>query len=102
MPSYELAICVVGEGGHSEQENYEKAFVSKLSDSESEAAETQVWLEFAVQCGYMRRDDAKPLYQPYNATLRTLVGMINHSETWLISEQDKTIREEEEAYDELF
>ena len=24
---------------------YEKAFISKLSDSESEAAETQVWLE---------------------------------------------------------
>ncbi len=81
---------------------YEKAFVSKLSDSESEAAETQVWLEFAVQCGYMRRDDAKALYQTYNTTLGTLVGMINHSETWLISEQDKTIREEEEDYDELF
>jgi hypothetical protein len=50
----------------------------------------------------MQRDDAKPLYQTYNAALGTLVGMINHSETWLISEQDKTIREEEEDYDELF
>jgi four helix bundle protein len=29
---------------------YEKAFISKLSESESEAAETQVWLEFAVEC----------------------------------------------------
>lgn len=28
---------------------YEAAFVSKLSDSESEAAESQVWLEFAVK-----------------------------------------------------
>src|SRR6478735_8278887 len=37
---------------------YEKAFISKLSDSESEAAETQVWLEFATKCGYMQRDDA--------------------------------------------
>jgi four helix bundle protein len=81
---------------------YEKAFVSKLSDSESEAAETQVWLEFAVECGYMPRDDAKILYQTYNAALRTLVGMINHPETWLISEQDKTIREEQEDYGELF
>ena len=81
---------------------YEKAFISKLSDSESEAAETQVWLEFAVQCGYMPRDDAKPLYQTYHAVLGTLVGMINHPETWLISEQDKTIREENEDYDELF
>lgn len=29
---------------------YPNAFVSKLSDVESEAAETQVWLEFAVKC----------------------------------------------------
>src|SRR5262245_55139093 len=41
---------------------YEAAFISKLSDSESEAAETQVWLEFAVKCGYLNREDAVPLY----------------------------------------
>lgn len=29
---------------------YEGAFLIKLSDAEAEAAETQVWLEFAVQC----------------------------------------------------
>src|SRR5438046_1572709 len=34
---------------------YEAAFVAKLSDSDSEAAETQVWLEFAVECGYLDR-----------------------------------------------
>jgi four helix bundle protein len=32
---------------------YEAAFVSKLSDSETESGETQVWLEFAVKCGYL-------------------------------------------------
>lgn len=63
---------------------YEKAFISKLSDSESEAAETQVWLEFAVECNYMDRDDAAALYQTYNEILGTLVGMINHPETWVI------------------
>src|SRR5450432_1487447 len=31
---------------------YPAAFVSKLSDSEGEAAETQVWIQFAVECGY--------------------------------------------------
>lgn len=41
---------------------YENAFVSKLSDAESEAAETQVWIEFAVKCGYMARDEAATLY----------------------------------------
>ncbi len=32
---------------------YEAAFISKLSDAEGEAAETQVWLEFVVKCGYL-------------------------------------------------
>ena len=64
---------------------YEKNFTSKLSDSESEAAETQVWLEFAVKCGYMQRDEGVALYQTYEKILGTLVGMINHSETWVIN-----------------
>jgi four helix bundle protein len=63
---------------------YEKAFISKLSDSESEAAETQVWPEFAVKCGYMKRDEAATLYQTYDGIIGTIVGMINHPETWVI------------------
>ena len=34
---------------------YDKAFISKLSDSESEAAETQTWINFAVECGYLAK-----------------------------------------------
>jgi four helix bundle protein len=79
---------------------YEKVFVSKLSDSEGEAAETQVWLAFASRCGYMQRDQAKDLYQTYNETIRTLVGMISHSETWIIN--DNTIHEEAESYGDPF
>jgi four helix bundle protein len=79
---------------------YEKVFVSKLSDSEGEAAETQVWLAFASRCGYMHRDQAKDLYQTYNEIIRTLVGMINHSETWIIN--DNTIHEEAESYGDPF
>jgi four helix bundle protein len=35
---------------------YEKAFVSKLSDSEGEAAETQVWLDYSYKCGYLHEN----------------------------------------------
>src|SRR5438445_3391848 len=49
---------------------YAAAFVSKLNDAESEAAETQVWLEFAVKCEYVDRNKAKPLYQEYDEILR--------------------------------
>ena len=65
---------------------YEAAFVSKLSDSEAEAAETQVWLEFAVKCGYLDAVKARDLYRTYDGVLRTLVGMITHPETWVIGE----------------
>jgi len=32
---------------------YPKAFVNKLSDSDGEATETQIWLEFSRDCGYL-------------------------------------------------
>lgn len=81
---------------------YEKAFISKLSDCEGEAAETQVWLSFSFRCGYMQRDEAKELYEAYNQVIRTLVGMINHPETWIISGEHKAIYEEQEPYGEPF
>lgn len=66
---------------------YEAAFVSKLSDSEAEAAETQVWLEFAVECKYLERTEAATLYKAYNEVIKTLVGMINHADTWIITKK---------------
>ena len=63
---------------------YEAAFIAKLSDSETEAAETQVWLEFGVKCRYLERDEAANLYTSYEEAIGTLVGMINHSEQWTI------------------
>jgi len=37
---------------------YEAAFVHKLNDCEAEAAETQVWLEFAVECEYLDKKNS--------------------------------------------
>jgi four helix bundle protein len=68
---------------------YEAAFVSKLSDCESEAAETQVWLEFAVKSGYLKRDEALALYKLYDEIIGTFVGMINHSEKWILPGKKK-------------
>ncbi|MCC6321883.1 MAG: four helix bundle protein [Phycisphaerales bacterium] len=63
---------------------YEGAFVSKLSDAEEEAAETQTWLQYSVDCGFAQRQAARELYRKYDGILRTLVGMIQHPETWII------------------
>ncbi|MEL6810676.1 MAG: four helix bundle protein [Bacteroidota bacterium] len=32
---------------------YERHFISKLTDSDAENSETQVWLSFAEKCGYI-------------------------------------------------
>jgi len=64
---------------------YKAAFISKLSDSESEAAETQVWIAFAMKCGYLERDQSVPLYKSYDEILRMLVAMINKPQSWVIT-----------------
>ena len=63
---------------------YEKAFVSKLSDSEAEAAETQVWLDYSLDCGYISEADHHKLFNDYDHILGKLVNMINHPEKWSI------------------
>ena len=63
---------------------YEKAFIAKLSDCEAEAAETQVWIEFAVKCQYLNVALGRELYQTYNHILGMLVTMINHPDNWLV------------------
>jgi four helix bundle protein len=63
---------------------YEAAFVAKLGDSEAEAAETQVWLQFAVKCEYLPREVGEQLYREYDAILGMLVAMITNSEQWVL------------------
>jgi four helix bundle protein len=59
---------------------YEAMFISKLADAEGEAAETQVWLEFAAKCKYLKREEAASLYAADREVIGMLVSMINHPE----------------------
>lgn len=63
---------------------YPAAFVSKLSDAESEAAETQTWLEIARCCQYLTDAQAEHLDQQYEEILSQLVAMISKPEQWII------------------
>ncbi|QHG17260.1 four helix bundle protein [Nostoc sp. ATCC 53789] len=63
---------------------YKAAFVAKLNDCEAEAAETQVWLKFAVKCQYLTVEQGRELYAPYNQVLSGLVKMITHPDDWLL------------------
>jgi four helix bundle protein len=66
---------------------YKASFISKLSDAECEAAETQVWVEFAVKCAYVSREEAVPLYQSYESVLKMIVTMITNADAWVIGPQ---------------
>ncbi|BAZ08853.1 S23 ribosomal protein [Calothrix sp. NIES-4071] len=63
---------------------YEGAFIAKLSDCEAEAAETQTWIEFAVQCNYLDADTGREIYRQYNSILGMLVTMIHNSDKWIL------------------
>jgi four helix bundle protein len=63
---------------------YEAAFVSKLCDCEGEAAETQVWIQFAVKCGYVDPARAKELFAACDEVIRMLVSMRLNSDDWVL------------------
>ncbi|AVR47529.1 four helix bundle protein [Christiangramia fulva] len=63
---------------------YEKAFVAKLSDSEGEAAETQVWLDYALACKYIAENEHSDIYTKYNSILGMIVKMIINPNKWTL------------------
>jgi four helix bundle protein len=65
---------------------YRAAFISKMSDAETEAAETQVWIEFAVRCECLQKSDGRRLYRAYERLVRQCVGMITYADRWLIKD----------------
>lgn len=53
---------------------YSKHFLSKISDCDAENNETQTWIRFAFECGYIKKEKESELI-----TKSTEVGkMINH------------------------
>lgn len=63
---------------------YEASFLSKLSDAEAEAAETQVWLEFAFKCGYLSEMILQEFSVAYDNILGKIVSLINNPQQWLL------------------
>ena len=61
---------------------YPKHFISKLSDSEGEAAETQVWLDYALACKYIDQQIFNDLNDKYDHIISMIVNMINNPGKW--------------------
>ena len=61
---------------------YPNHFVSKLSDSDAEAAETQSWLDFALDHGYLTREQYDEIDDRYDKIQGSLVSMMNQKDRW--------------------
>lgn len=57
---------------------YPNMLVSKLTDCDGEATETQVWLDFACDCGYLSKDNHDRLTVGYEEVGKMLFGMISN------------------------
>jgi four helix bundle protein len=77
------SVCTqIAEGW--QRRRYGAVFVNKMSEAEGEAAETQAWIQFSVECEYMDRAEGRELYETYNSIIGKLIGMITHSESWIL------------------
>ena len=64
--------------------NYEKHFISKISDCTGEADETRVWLEISWRCNYISKEKFEKLDADYNLIISQLVKMMSEPNKWTI------------------
>jgi four helix bundle protein len=66
---------------------YKAAFIAKINDSETEATETQVWLELALLCKYLTEEKTNDLLKKYDHLISQLVLMIKDADNWIIEKK---------------
>jgi four helix bundle protein len=65
-----------------QKRRYKAHFVSKLSDADGEQAETQHWLDTALACGYITKEENERLVQKYKEIGKMLGKMMSEPEKW--------------------
>ncbi|PHN02074.1 four helix bundle protein [Flavilitoribacter nigricans] len=63
---------------------YKAAMIAKYSDAETEAAETQVWRDFAYHCQYLDQKNYQDLKQQYDYIIGKIITIINSPDQWVI------------------
>ena len=61
---------------------YKAAFISKLSDAETEAGEMQCWLDVALKLAYMPKEQYKQFDERYEHLIAQIVTMLNNPDQW--------------------
>lgn len=63
---------------------YPKSFVSKMVDSLGECGETEVWLDFSLDCDYIGDNEYENFKSNYEEVNRMLFGMIAKPERFAL------------------
>lgn len=63
---------------------YEAHFISKLTDSDAENSETDTWLDFAADCGYLNEEDHKHLTGKCSEVGKMLGAMLKEPNKFLL------------------
>jgi four helix bundle protein len=74
-------VANIAEGYRKRQ--YPKMFVSKIADADGETTETQVWLDFSRDCGYLSNERHDELLKAYEEVGKMLGAMLVHPEKFL-------------------
>ena len=67
---------------------YEAHFISKLTDSDGENSETDTWLDFALDCGYLGQSDHLRLIAECRQIGSMLGSMLNKPKPFLLRSSD--------------
>ena len=62
---------------------YKQHFISKINDAESENIETEIWLDFALECRYMSKDQYDYLQAKNTEVGKLLWFMIQNPEKFM-------------------
>jgi len=72
---------------------YPSMFLSKVADADSEATETQIWLDFAMDCGYLSKEQHARLIRAYEEVGRMLGSMIAFPEKFTTPKADRNMQQ---------
>ncbi len=64
---------------------YQNMFINRLSDADAESTETQVWIDFSFDCGYLPQDCYEQLMKRYEEVGKMLGSMIATPEKFKLS-----------------
>lgn len=63
---------------------YDAHFTSKLTDADGENSETDTWLDFAIDCGYLSKSDHAKLSEKCSSVGKMLGSMLKNSDPFIL------------------